>query len=323
MREGAMGRLSIRQAAFAGFKLLAKRPGAAVVWYALCFGYLVGIGVLAAAMAGEAFQALSEMQDSGQMDPTSYMQVTAQTGPFTLAQIVLGTLFNMILTGAILRAILRPAEKGLAFLRLGAQELRLAVVLVVVTVISFLGVGAVVLLGMIAAGIMAGTGNPVAGGIVALIAALGATAAGFFFYVKFMFSTPQTVHDKAIRIFESWGLTKPQFGRLLGALLLALLALVPITVIAMAAVSYIGISVVGIDNANDLIVFATSPAYTVEEMLSAPRLASSAITALLWVISFVVTLGLSADAYQQVTGAETITSIFSDDDDDEDDENED
>jgi len=322
-----MNNFSVSKAAFAGFGLLRKRPVAALVWTVVAFAFLVGQGVLCVVMAGEAFQVMNEMQTSGDMDMTSYMAVASETGTFSAVSTVLQIFVSTLLLSAVLRALLRPVEGGPAFIRLGAQELKLAVVVVVVGILTTLAWGVVFVIGLIATAILGGAtrSGPIAG-VVGGISLLLATATGLFFNIKFILAPPQTAHDKAIRIFESWTLTKGYFGKLLASMLLTLLVIV----LAGGGLILLGIlfaiSQNEVHDPMQVMMYVTQPGFTMESMLSPARLVSTFAASLAWIIAMAFGLGLAASAYQQITGAEPVTSPISaslEDDDDDDDDDED
>ncbi len=321
---------SVPKAAFAGYGLLGRLFLPALVWWAVFYAWLVGRGVMAAAMAGEAFRAMTEMQGSGQVDMSSMMAVMAETNVYTAVSTPISLVVTAVLLSAVLRGILRPVDKGIiAHISIGPQELKFAVTMIVVAIITGVAALVVAVLGLIVTAIvgLSGGGGPVAG-IVALLTAVLAISAFLFFQVKFLLAQPQTAHQKAIRIFESWKLTKGRFWPLLASIFLMLIGLLPFVAIFGGATVAVGLNMEGLtfagpEDIRGMTNFLTTPAFTVADNLTPARLISAGAMAALWVVMVVFGLGTAASAYLQITGEAPVTTKTDaaaavDDDDDED-----
>jgi hypothetical protein len=108
-----------------GLRLLRREPGAGLVWTGLWLAALLFVGIVRAAgprvvMATSATTSLSE--------------IIGRFGAFAAVSVPVLLLVWTTTTVAVYRAVLRPHDRGFFFLRVGQDELRLAVM----TVASFI-----------------------------------------------------------------------------------------------------------------------------------------------------------------------------------------
>lgn len=245
-----MAEFSITNAAFAGFRLAREKPKTIAVWFVLSLVVSVLFAVVMVNMAGPAMMEMRELSRDPTANPMAVAQVSLQTMPFMLVASLMGVVITAIVAAAATRAILRPAEEGLGYLRFGGDELRLLVVFfvigVIMTVVYMVGsvvfsIAGVAIAGAMGGGIVGPDGAPSPElmrtaqlFVIPVIIPLG------FLAVKFSLASAQTVDSKAISIFGSWGLTKGRFMRLLGTYLLALalyLLVVALGLVIIAAVA--------------------------------------------------------------------------------------
>jgi hypothetical protein len=119
-----------------------------------------------------------------------------------------------VISGGVYRLVLRPDEPGFVHLRLGADELRLVVVNVLM-----IGLGAVFLFvpSVLAFSLPAGSGF---GAVF-----LGLAVAFLMTWVgaHLLLAAPMTFGERRMAIRESWRITKGRFWPLLGMILLAII----------------------------------------------------------------------------------------------------
>lgn len=327
-----MNDFSIQQSGFAGFRLIRQHPAAFVVWLVIGVVYMVGYSALGTYMAGDAFQALADIQahmrETREVDPGSLLQVTAQTQGFNAVGLIFRLVFTVLLSAAVIRAILRPAKRGLAYLRLGPDELRLFVTLLVVAVVTFVAaiVGGIVtlILTAVAAGIDRAVDGPrfvilIGTGVgVALMA-----VAVIFITLKLALAPAQTMAFRQIRIFDSWSQMRGRMLKLLGAYVLALIGLAPFAAIALGGALWAASQMGGVSGWRDLFQFLTFPPFTPADLFSPARLVFYTLVGLLFGLAMTVILAVPVSAYQQITGYEDGASVADDDDEDWDDDDED
>jgi hypothetical protein len=319
-----MTKFSISQAAFSGYRLLAAKPIAALAWFVFQLAVSLGLVWLTATMIGPQLTALKEMQTSGAPDPATAMALGGQTFPLTVLALVVALVSGAILTGAILRAVLRPGESAVGYLRFGPNELRLIVVVLMIIlvllipiVIAWLPAIAVrfAIAGpQVAAMAMQGKGEiPLAATLGSLAAALPGLALIVFLYVKLSLASAQTVAERSIRIFTSWRLTKGVFWRTLATYLVAAIPLVILKIGLMA--------VIAATNPDLGFKMTVQPDLTsVPAAFAGGQLVMFALQALLQVISSAALLVPTVMIYRAVAGETVPTATVDDDYDDDDDE---
>ena len=211
-----MGKVSPLGAGLEGFRLMARRPGVALVWL-LFFGVIAGVAELAGYVAAMSI-------------PPIYYEWRAL---LVLAIVTPVFLFGaVVVSAAVYRALLEPRDKAVAFLRFGADEARLFAAALMLA-LAFLVLYCLAAVGWLAAApflrntrfdtTVLGAGY----GIVAAVALL-------LVFVRASLALVMTFAEKRIRIFDSWSLTRGAFWRLF-VLFTALLVFVT----ALAAVTWL------------------------------------------------------------------------------------
>ena len=248
MAERSMSEFSVTDAAFAGFRLASHKPMVVVTWAAFYFVMSTVTGALMVNLAGPAMMQLQNMQGQIlQVDVTganspAVVALFARVLPFYLMMIPVSLVFGAIAVGAGTRAILRPAEDGFSYLRLGADELRLVVVILVIGIIMAViyFAGAVVMGVLLGA---AGAGGAGGAGLLILIALIGLLLAAMLYLAsRFSLAPSLTLDRKAISIFDSLALTRRHSARIFLTYVLTLLLNIMIicaglAVVAVAAVA--------------------------------------------------------------------------------------
>jgi hypothetical protein len=240
-----MKKFSIPQVAFSGYRLLAARPGVALAWFVFQLVVALGLMALMVVMAGPELTALRELRSAGTPpDPATTMALSGKVMGFGLVSLLLYAVLGAVSLGAVSRAVLRPAESKFAYLRFGADELRLLAVIVVLGILLYVAYFVALLPAMAAlfavAGMeraamaMQGVGSMPAGAIgAAVLAALPGAILLVFLTVKLALAPAQTVAKRQISFFGSWGLTKGVFWRSLGAYILSAIPVLILVIVAL------------------------------------------------------------------------------------------
>lgn len=208
---------SATDAALEGFRLTRERPRVVVVWALfLLAANAIGIGVMMLAPK-EAQDALATI--SGQETPSGEQLLSALGAVAPL--LLLGLFIQRTMDAAVYRLMLRPEEKSFFFLRLGADELRLAALRLIFVMMAILFL-AVVQFGIVILGLTASAFGGAAQRFVASITELACWIVFLVLSVRLSLASVLTFDRKKISIFESWRLTRGHAYRLLGAQVLAL-----------------------------------------------------------------------------------------------------
>jgi len=201
-----MTALSPSSAAFEGFRLIRREPWAIVVWMALWLGALTAA---AAAVASGQKVVIAEHGAYRELG-----EVARRFGPFAIAVMALFLLVWATTTVAIFRAVLRPHERRFFFLRLGADEARLAIMTIVafILVLAFGSVPAYLLYVLV---------NPLMRAAPSLardIAPLGALATvclDIWLGVRLSLIAVETFAERRFHLTAYWPLTQGRFWYLL------------------------------------------------------------------------------------------------------------
>lgn len=215
-----MAEFSPTDSALEGFRLGRENPVAIAVWAAIGLVQTVLTYWLVIPAAGKPLTKLMELSQKTPPDTQAVMAAWTEAGsgivkiyPILIPiMLVLGAL----LSAAIMRAVLRPEQRSLGYLRAGADEARILVVMLVKTLIL---IGLTLVSGVIAGGLAAVIGA--AGLLLGMLVFMAAMGLYLFIAVRLSLASPQSFAEKRIAIFSSWGLTAGRFGPILGCYLLA------------------------------------------------------------------------------------------------------
>lgn len=218
---------SASDCAFEGFRLARRTPMTILIWAlayivftAFCFIFVGGSFVALMAAATELQGVAQPSMD--QLQPL----MAAYAG---MAWILpLAIVFGAVTYTAVVRAVLQPEQKGLGYMRLGMDEVRVFVVYLVLSILAV--IAAVVIYGV--AGVIGGVAGAAAGdaaGMIALVLMIAATAVFVWLLVRFSLAIPITFDQKKFAIFDSWGVTR---GRALGLFGMTLIVIVMALVVS-------------------------------------------------------------------------------------------
>ncbi|HEX5380327.1 MAG TPA: hypothetical protein VFW47_17245 [Phenylobacterium sp.] len=227
-----MTRFSPSESALQGFRLVKDRPGTVLAWSIF---YFLGIMVMAVVMVlglGPGFIRFVQQGGMKSGDLGAYGSVLQHSWPAFVLILLIAVFVLSVLTASIYRMVLRPEEKGIAHMRIGADELRLTVVNVVLFTIGMVSLIVVKLFA------------DAVGGLLGVVA--GLILAGFVIWggVRLLMATPMTFAEHRIAILASWRLTHGHFWSLLGMSGLAIIFYFMVWVL-FTVVGYIFIALAG------------------------------------------------------------------------------
>lgn len=212
-----MATFSFGGAVGAGFGVIARNPLAFLVWCAVYLMVALGPLALMAATMWPQFGTLAALAEAevSPDSPAATQQMTAlmaQINALSLLQWVTGLASSAVIMGAVFRAVLEPEHRRGFHLRLGRQELWLALCLVVIGVVAMLLAVFATIPVMITSLVLvaAGPSQTLTPGVGLGIAAIVLIVLGamLWLFVRFSLGLPMSFADSYFRLFDSWRLTK-------------------------------------------------------------------------------------------------------------------
>jgi hypothetical protein len=279
-----MNQFSASEAALEGFRLTRERPGAILAWSGVYFLGIVVIALLMMASLGPDFVAMAKKGRFTPEDADAVAGMLAQSWPAFLLVLMLVVALMSVLTAGIYRLVLRPEEKGLAHLRLGADELRLTLINLVL-----FGIGMVCLVvGFLATAAAEQVGPAFAVPVGAVV--LGLTV---WVGVRLSMATPMSFALRKIAIGPAWEMTRGRFWPLFGMIVLAVIFYVMIWLL----INIIGIAIVTVAGGGQALgEGAMSPGAAIAALVTV------IMQFLLSVLQVVMIYAPFAVAYQQLHG---------------------
>ena len=229
-----MAKISVAGSAFAGLGVIRRHPGAVLTWGVVMLVLsLAPVLALVPLMGPQVFKTLAALMpaERGAIDQEAMRQLMQLQSGMMLVQIgawLWGTFIKALICSAVFRAVLEPSESRGSFLRLGAQELWLTLLFLVVSVLAYIVV-IIASIGVMLPAFIVGltTGRhaegATAGVITAVVLGLVVVIALIWVSLRLSMATAMTFTDRQFRLFESWSLTQGSAARLLGVAVLTLL----------------------------------------------------------------------------------------------------
>ncbi|HSX55865.1 MAG TPA: hypothetical protein VLG14_11245 [Sphingomonas sp.] len=129
-------------------------------------------------------------------------------------------IIGVVLYTAAMRSVLRPDARGIAFLRLGLDELRTLGLVILFFIAGFvLFFGASLVIGLFVGGVAAGSESVALTAVLSFLVGLVVFGALLFLVVRLSLAFPLTLHRRAFALGEAWRLSRGHFWKLFGAAL--------------------------------------------------------------------------------------------------------
>ena len=234
-----MARFSVTDAATSGFGVIRREPLAVLVWGVLVL--LVFVLPLIGLSWGLVSQSVGLFKSAAAQSATTapgadadmmaqMMRLQSQIIGLDLIGALFGVSLYAVIGGAVFRSLLEPERRGFFFLRVGQQELWLALLFLTEVILAYIVMIVGMLLVMLLAGLgyaIGSSGGSTAGRAVAsligVVGGLGVFGALVWAGLRLSMAAPLTFIDRQFRLFESWDFTRGQSWRLLGMFVLVAL----------------------------------------------------------------------------------------------------
>jgi hypothetical protein len=297
--DAVMPSFSPTEAAFEGFRLTREHPRAVLAWVGAYFVFTLSLAVLTIAWVGKDFAVLQALSHQTNPDPTEMMRTFGKLAPFLMVVIPAQVIFFAVLNCAIYRAVLRPFESGMAFLRLGADEMRMIAVISILFLVWLATLFVLTVVVTLAAGTIGVFGGSI-GAFFGWLVDMAALCAAVWVLVRLSLAGPMTFEQGRLVVFGSWSFTRHCFWQLTGAYLLAMLMGVVILLL-MTVISYalITLSMMATGGAlNPVGHDVQADVSSLSAFLTLPTILSQALGSGMVTIYFIIALSPAAIAYQ-------------------------
>ena len=236
---------SATDAALSGFRLVREHLKTVVIWAVLMTIASLIVSVATIKLAGPQMAAMMELSAEPSTDPQATLKAMEGMGPLFLFSAVYSLVIYSILLTGVNRLVLRPQDSGSASLRIGADELRQAAVLILVNLILLAAYFGLVIVAGVVIGIGVAIGGAPIGVILGVVLFAGVLAAMLFLAVRLSFAGVLTFDTRKVSIRDSWALTKGQFWPLFGAYFVALVLAVVVYALLLVIIAVVGATLGG------------------------------------------------------------------------------
>jgi hypothetical protein len=291
---------SASDAAFTGFRIVWERPLSVLAWAVLAFVFSLGQALFISVSAGAAFAKFSQLGvESASSEPALVLDLFRQVAPTYAVLLIAWLVLYAVVYAAMNRAVLRPAESRLGYLRLAADELRqlgLFALLIALAFGVYIAVFIAAFLMVVLFSLAVGQAGPALA--IAILAPL-VFCAVVFLAVRLSLASPLTFATGRIDLAGAWRLTRGRFWPIFGAYLIAV-ALSFVVLIAVLAIALAAVAVVGGLGA---LAPALQPDLSSPAALATPaRLVYQAVSAVGTALVWPITMSPPAAIYRALAG---------------------
>ena len=287
-----MADFSVQEAAFTGFRVAREHPRALLVWAGASIISQLVIQSVLIGMAGPAMTQLTAFFTSAATDPKhvdmqKFVALYQGILPAYLVILPIGLAFGAIVSAAMNRVILRPADDRFGYFALGGDELRQFGLAVLVYLLFFaMGFVATLLVGALAA----------LAGPLALVAGLVAMCGLIFAGVRLSLASALTFQTAKVNLLGSWALTQGRFWPLLGTYLIAVVMVIVVSLLSGIVIGMVALLAGGAGGVAHQDMSSLSAYMTPARIVT--LIASGALGALLWPLMYTP----APTIYQQLSG---------------------
>ncbi|EJL36215.1 hypothetical protein PMI01_01061 [Caulobacter sp. AP07] len=235
-----MEQFSATDAALSGFRLAREHLKTVGVWAVLMTVASLIVSVVTIKLAGPQLAAMMELSSEPSSDPQATLKAMEGMGPLFLFSAVYSLVIYSVLLAGVNRLVLRPHDSAGAYLRLGADELRQAAVLVLVNLILVAAYFGAVIISVLIGGVGAAIGGAGLGVALGVLTGMAMVALMLILAVRLSFAGVLTFDTGKVDIRGSWALTKGRFWPLFGAYFVALVLAMVVYALLMVIIVVVG-----------------------------------------------------------------------------------
>jgi hypothetical protein len=235
-----MEQFSATDAALSGFRLVREHLKTVGVWAVLMTVASLIVSVVTIKLAGPQLAAMMELSSEPSSDPQATLKAMEGMGPLFLFSAVYSLAIYSVLLAGVNRLVLRPHDSAGAYLRLGADELRQAAVLVLVNLILVAAYFGAVIISVLIGGVGAAIGGAGLGVALGVLTGMAMVALMLVLAVRLSFAGVLTFDTGKVDIRGSWALTKGRFWPLFGAYFVALVLAMVVYALLMVIIVVVG-----------------------------------------------------------------------------------
>jgi hypothetical protein len=294
-----MSDFSATDVAFSGIRFVRERPRTVAIWAGAQIIVSLVLGAIVVSMMGPYLAQLQSFSRQTPADPTQVMATFSHIAPAYALLLPLSLLINAVIYAAMARAVLRPADEGVGYLRLGADEVRQILLMLLWIVVAFAGeiIGGIVLaIPTVILMIVAKGATP----LIMFLCILVALAAIIYCIVRLSLASALTFDSRRVDLFGSWTLTKGHVGKMIGAyalvVVLALVIVILVSIIGAAVGAVLG----GIGG---MAAVFSGNVGSIADFFAPARLAMTVIWAIVTPLFWALFLMPPAEIYRHLSGA--------------------
>ncbi|MCA3718528.1 MAG: hypothetical protein IM674_09775 [Brevundimonas sp.] len=210
---------SATEAAFEGFRIVRRNPLAILFWG---LAYVIFFVAFFALVGGQLATIIAQVETLQGSEPDmAQLQALGMSYATLLGfGLPMGLIVGAVLSAGVARGVLFPADKAFGYLRLGADELRVMVVNIILGIV--IGIGSFLLFTAVIFGAtLVGQSNQGAGVLTGVLLGLAAIVLLCWISIRLSLAVPITVAEKRIAPCASFAVTKGKALPILGMAVIA------------------------------------------------------------------------------------------------------
>lgn len=237
-----MNGFPVADTALIGFRFARAHPKVLAAWAGASLAFAIAMTVAMVTLGGGEFTALANSRA-----PEDARAAMAKVGPVFMAIGLVSLCAYAFWFATMNRAVLRPVESRAAYFRLGRDELRQGLLMLLGTLLAagcYIVVVIVAIVAVVPVALLT-HGDQAAVGVAVALAMITATSAMVFLAVRFSLASALTFDRQRVDLFGSWRLTRGRFWKMLGCFALVGLLAVALTMLLLIVQVAIGMIIGG------------------------------------------------------------------------------